>query len=236
MNKYVLVLMTGMFFYGMAGHAQSVEVAPGDSLPWEFRKQSFIYNTAKYFQDKEVVKMALYNLISENPQNPSLYDSLALLYFNAGQNLSAALVADQSLNLQPENPFALRVAAISYDNVGVKDKALSRYEKLYLLQTDVNIMYTMAFLQLNLQRLKEASVSIDIVINDPDATRFKRNFPTSDKKGQEVSLQTAAYRMKAMIEERKQNKEGAKELYKKALELSPGFEVVIQQLQLLSSK
>ena len=70
---------------GFSSFGQSQEKVPGDSIPWELRKQSFIYNSARLFNDPLVARMALYNLISENPGNVALYDSLALLYFQYNQ-------------------------------------------------------------------------------------------------------------------------------------------------------
>ena len=213
---------------------QSQEVAPGDSIPWELRKQSFIYNAAKGFNDPSIVKMAIYNLIAENPSNVVLYDSLALIYLEYNENVSAALVAQQALRLNPKNNFATEIAAVSFENLGVNDKALSYYEKLYLSNSNIFTLYKMSFLQMGLERYAESENSLNIIIGDPQAKEVTVTFPTVDQVGQEVSLEIAAHRVKAMIEESKGNIEVAKEKYLEVLEMKPDLQIVQQQLRALT--
>ncbi|MEO9868850.1 tetratricopeptide repeat protein [Ekhidna sp.] len=232
MKKIFLVLTVLVLVYTSA--AQSTEIAPGDSIPWELRKQSFIYNTAKMFNDPLVTRMALYNLLSENPGNIALYDSLALLYIQYNQNASAALVAQQALRINPQDQLAIEIAATSFDNLGVKDKALNNYEKLYLASGDINTLYKISFLQFELERFAESNTSLDIIMGDPQAEERSIRFPTSDGVGQEVALKVAANRVKAMILEEKGSAEEAKAKYLEVLEMHPGFQIVQQQLRELT--
>ncbi len=215
-------------------HSQSMEVAPGDSIPWELRKQSFIYNSAKLFNDPLVARMALYSLLAENPANPSLYDSLALSYLQYNQSASAALVAQQSLQINPQNQFAMEIAATGFDNLGIKDKALTNYEKLHLASGDINILYKVAFLQMELDRFTESNTSLDIIIGDPQALENTIRFPNTAGTGQEVTLKVAAHRVKAMILQEQGDIEGAKAKFLEVLEMQPGFEIVQQQLRELT--
>jgi len=223
-----------LFFVGQVVLAQSAEMAEGDSIPWEIRKQSFIYNSANLFNDPQVAKMALYSLIAENPGNPALYDSLALIYLRFNQMASAALVSQQSLQINKDNLFATEVAASAFDNLGVKDRAIPYYETLYLANNDLNILYKIAFLQLELERYGEAVTGVDIIMNDESSKSQMIVFPTEDNQGQDVPLNVAAHRIKAMIEEAKGNVDEAKKLYLATLEMYPGFQVVQGQLQLLN--
>ena len=229
-----ILLLVAMLSVGFAS-AQSQEIAPGDSIPWELRKQSFIYNTAKLFNDPVIARSALYNLIAENPGNIALYDSLSLLYIQYNQSASAALVAQQSLQIDPNNQFAMEIAATGFDNLGVKDRALDYYEKLYLANGSINTLYKISFLQLELQRHTESNTSLDIIINDPQSDENSIRFPTTDGLGQEVKLKAAAHRVKAMILEQKGEIEAAKAKYLEVLEMAPGFQVVQQQLRDLTN-
>ena len=229
MKKILLGLI--LCLIGMAGFGQSQEIAPGDSIPWEIRKQSFIYNAARGFNDPVIIRMALYNLIAENPSNGALYDSLAVLYYEYNQNVSAALVAQRAIRLNPEDLFATEIAALSFEKIGAKDKALGFYETLYLNNGDINTLYKMAFLQMELRRFAESNASLDIIIGDPSAKEMSIIFSTTDQTGQEVSLEIAAHRIKAMIEEAQGNTEAAKLKYLEVLEMKPGFQVVQQQLR-----
>lgn len=229
MKKIILILLTIGFSYLSIG--QSQEMAEGDSVPWELRKQSFIYNSAKLFSDPVIARSALYQLIAENPSNSALYDSLAILYLKYDQYVSATLVAQQSLMISPNNEFAIEIAASGYDNLGVKDKATTFYEKLYLSNNDINTLYKISFLQFEQQRFGEANASLDIIIGDSESETMMIGFPTADRKGQNVPLRVAAYRVKAMIEEVKGNKEVAMNKYLEVLNMYPGFQIVQQQLQ-----
>jgi tetratricopeptide (TPR) repeat protein len=234
MKKSVYTLF--LVCLGLAVGAQSTEIAEGDSIPWEIRKQSFIYNSATMFNDANVAKMALYNLIAENPGNPALFDSLALIYLRYNQPASAVLVAQQSLKINPNNLFATEIAANGFDNLGVKDRAIPYYETLYLSENDLNVLYKIAFLQLETERFGEAITSIDIIMNNEESETKMIVFPTEDNQGQEVPLKVAAHRIKAMVEEAKGNEEEAKKLYLATLQMYPGFQIVQSQLQLLSKK
>ncbi|MEM6737071.1 MAG: hypothetical protein AAGC64_05615 [Bacteroidota bacterium] len=234
MKKLIFALLVSGFVH--TSLAQSQEVAPGDSIPWELRKQSFIYNTAISFNDPIIARMALYNLLAENPGNVALYDSLAVSYLQYNQNVSAALAAQQALRINPNDLFAVEIAATSFDKVGAKDKALNNYEKLYLTNQNINTLYKISFLQYELERFAEANTSLDIIIGDPRAKENSIVFPTTDKKGQEVALDISAHRIKAMIEEAKGNIEAAKAQYLEVLKMKPNFQVVQQQLRDLTKK
>lgn len=231
---FFVVVVLGLFVQN--AFAQSTEIAEGDSIPWELRKQSFIYNSSKLFNDAQVSKMALYNLLSENPTNYALYDSLSLIYLQYNQFASAVLVAQRSLQLNPSNLFATEVAATSFDNLGVKEKAIPYYETLYLSNNDLNVLYKISFLQLELERYGEAVTSTDIILSHADSEKSTIIFPTQDNMGQEVTLKVAAQRVMAMIAESQGNEDEAKQLYLKTLEMFPGLEVVQSQLQALSKK
>ena len=229
---YVVILIA----FGQIVLGQSSEIVEGDSIPWEIRKQSFIYNSARLYSDADVAKMALYNLLSENPENPALYDSLALIYLQHNQDASAALVTQQSLAINSNNLFATEIAATAFGNLGIKYKALPYYETLYLANNDLNILYKISFLQLELKRYGEAMTSVDIIMQNKTSETSIIIFPTTDGNGQNISLKVAAHRIKAMVAESKGNIEEAKSLYLKTLKMHPGFQVVQSQLQSLNKK
>ena len=105
------------------------------------------YVTAIKWNDFEVAKSALYDLIMENPQNDSLILSLAYHYYENQQHVPAVLVSQELLARNPKNTTALEIAAIGYEAMGVRDRALQNYESLYLLSNNVSVLYKMAFIQ-----------------------------------------------------------------------------------------
>lgn len=230
MRTYFILLLT---VFSMNSIAQSTGTAPGDSIPWELRKQSFIYSTANRFNDPLVARVALYSLLAENPTNIAVYDTLAYSYFSYGQYASAALVSQQALQVNPEDGFALDIAANSFDRLGVRDKAINFYEKIYLKEENPTILYKISFLEMELERYAEAVESTDEIISNPESKEIRISFPMISKENQtqEVPLDVAAHRVKAMIEESKGNIEGAKTKYVEVLTMYPGFEIVQQQIR-----
>jgi tetratricopeptide (TPR) repeat protein len=86
-------------------------------------------------------------------------------------------------------------------------------------------------LQFELERYNECKTSLDIILKDPQANALKLNFAKNETEQQEVSLSAAAYNMKGMLEKRLGNKEEAKSLFEKAIEIEPEFVLAAQNLK-----
>lgn len=224
--KYLLSLIVCLV--GFVASAQ--QQIPQDSIPFELRKQAYIYSLANKYNDPAVARMALYNLIATNPGSPALLDSLALIYLDYQQFASAALVAQDAMKLNPDDMFATEVAAVAFDNLGVKARAVNNYEKLYLANNDLNTLYKVAFLQLDLKRYGQAINNADVIIESSKSEEIKLIFPTQDQTGQEVSMKVAATRLKGMIENDRGNTALAKDYFQKALDMQPDFELLKQQI------
>jgi tetratricopeptide (TPR) repeat protein len=179
--------------------------------------------------------VALYNLLAENPNNISLRDSLALIYFEQQQYASAALVAQQVVEVMPNDMFAVEIAAICFETLGVPSKALKYYQKLYLNNTDnIELLYQMTFLQIELGLNEEAMASAETLSNHPRSEESTLIFPTESGGGQEVNMKLAAIRLKGIIEEERGNSDKAKEFYANVLSQMPDFYVVQTQLDELN--
>lgn len=225
--KYILSVIAGVVVF-MAS-AQNQEVSQ-DSIPYELRKQAYIYSLAKKYNDPSVARMALYNLIATNPNSAPILDSLALLYYEYQQYASAALVAQDAMMINPQDAFAIEVSAVAFENLGVRNRAAESYEKLYLLNNDLGTLYKLAFIELDLDRYDEATANADVIIESSKSSELELIFPIDDKKTQNISMKAAAFRLKGMIEEDKGNKEEAKKYYQEALSLEPEFAVLIEQV------
>ncbi|MFY0686175.1 MAG: hypothetical protein JXQ90_03370 [Cyclobacteriaceae bacterium] len=227
--KRVLVLALGLC---VAGLASAQERQANDTLPpMGVQQQAFIYGLAMKYNDLNMAKSALYNILSYNPANVNILDSLALLYFENQEFAPAVLISQDILAINPKDMLATEIAALSFERLGVKDRAIPHYEKMYLANNNINLLYQIAFLQLDVKRFNEADNNADVIIADAKAETLKMLFPrVRQGETQEVSLKAAAYRLKAMIQEEKGNTDEAKSLYLKTLELAPGFEMAQQQL------
>jgi tetratricopeptide (TPR) repeat protein len=189
------------------------------------------YVTAVKWNDFEVAKSALYDLIVENPQNDSLILSLAYHYYENQQHVPVVLVSQQLLTRNPKNVAALEIGAIGYEAMGVKDRALQNYESLYLLSNNVNMLYKMAFLQYDLKRNTEAITSIDILLANKEVETLKVVYNDVDNKPKEYPMSVALLNLKGLaVLEHLGDKVAAKKLFDQALALAPDFVLAKQNL------
>ncbi len=108
------------------------------------------YQLAMRYNDPEMAKTMLYNLIVRNPENLRFQEALGSLYFETGQSTSAALVALDILQINDKNVGVLEIAAYSLEQVGAIDRALPHFESLHLLTGDNFSLYKSGFLQYQL--------------------------------------------------------------------------------------
>ncbi|WP_258105055.1 tetratricopeptide repeat protein [Marinoscillum sp. MHG1-6] len=227
MKKYYAFIVVVLLAFGLRAQEAMQEQ---DSVPFEFSRLAYMYQMAKDYNDPAMARMALYNLISYSPGNTSLLDSLALWYYDYNQMASAALIAQDVVEIDPKDKFAVEIAALSFERLSVLPKAIYYYEKLYLHNNDLGTLYKLAFLQKNAKRYDESNVNVDVIIENPKAAEVMLIFPKTQKEQQEVPLTTCAYRLKGMIQQDQGNVDKAKEYYKKALELTPDFQVLKDEL------
>ncbi|MBS1681728.1 MAG: tetratricopeptide repeat protein [Bacteroidetes bacterium] len=181
------------------------------------------YTTALQWNDYELAKDALYDLIVEDPGNDSLIYQLAVYYYQNQKYPSAALVSQELLRRNPKNTDALEVAGFSYENIGVLDRALQSYESLFLLQNNPVTLYKMAFIQLKLKRYKESATSADILMSDARVDSLKVNYTGENNQEKEYPMKVALLNLKGMIAQEQGDKPAAQKLFDQALALAPDF-------------
>ncbi len=200
----------------------------------EYKKQQSIYKKALVYNDYIVARTALYNMMAIKPSNDGLLDTLAFLYYEQQQYVSSAITAQEAAKKNPNNLVALEIAGNSFENVGLNDKALEHYELLYLKNSDVSILYKMAFLQYRMKRYNDALASAEIIIKDPKSQELKMVFGKRDKSRQEVSMAAATYRLNGLIAYERKENDKAIQQFQKSLELAPGFELVTEAIKQIS--
>jgi tetratricopeptide (TPR) repeat protein len=181
------------------------------------------YATALQWNDYEVAKDALYDLIIENPGNDSLIFDLAVYYYQNQKSASAVLVSNELLARNPKNVGALEIAAAGYETLGVPDKALQNYESLYLLTDNVATLYKMAFLQYRMKRYKESATSADIVMANKNSETMKATYNDASGKSKEYPIRAAVLNLKGMLALDQGDKVSAKKLFEQVLAIAPDF-------------
>lgn len=228
--RYLLSVIAVVVALAASAQDNQDEQASMDSIPFELRKQAYIYTLAQKYNDAPVARMALYNIIAMNPNSSQLLDSLAILYYQYQLYASAAIVSNDAMALNPQDAFATEISAVAFENLGVKNRAADSYEKLYLLNNDLTYLYKLSFLQMDLKRYGEAATNANVIMEAPEAKTTKLIFPVGEKETQEIPLNVGAIRLKGMIAEAEGKKDEAKKYYQQALQLAPDFDLLKKQL------
>lgn len=207
--------------------AQNKEIQ--DTQLYKLYQMKYVFG--RKYNDGQVMKDALYSMIAMDPNDDSLKLNLCYYYFESNQYASSLFISMDLLTRYPDHEAALRINAMSYENMGVRDKAIDAYESLYLKTNEITVLYQAALLQFELERFAECNASLDIIIKDPQAKALKLNFAKDEREQQEISLAAASYNMKGMLQKQQGNKEEAKSQFNKALELEPEFVLAKQNLE-----
>jgi len=191
-----------------------------ESAPYQ--QQKAVYQLGSKYADVNIARIAIYNLMAMDPSDASLLDSLAYMYYDYQKYTSCLLVCLDIIKMNPDHLPALEMSAVSYESLGLKDKALVAYESIYLRNNSVLTLYKMAILQLGLNRLGESITNVGILIEKEETKEAKAsiNSPTGP---QQISLLAAVYNLKGLIESSQENKEAARTSFQEALALEPDF-------------
>ena len=204
--------------------------------PEEYAIQEQIFKMGLKYGDVDLAKSALAKMIVLNPGNTSLKDSLAMLYFKAGQYVQCILVSREIIENNPNDTIILELMALSEVNTGYIKAAINDYEKLYALSKNVLHLYQIAFLQYQLKRYTECKYTIERLLADPQTGLQQLNVASSEKSRQTVPLKAVVLNMKGVLSMDVNENDTAKDLFSEALKIFPDFELAKDNLKLLESK
>jgi tetratricopeptide (TPR) repeat protein len=189
------------------------------------------YSAASRWNDPDVAKDALYDVIVENPGIDSLIYTLAYYYYENEKFASSLLITQDLLGRDGKNPIYLELAGSSAQQLGVNDRALQFYESLYLINDNIRTLYQIAFLQFNLKRSAECKTSIDILLANPKITTEKAMFQDAKGNEKEYPLKVSVLNLKGLLALDQKDKEGAKKAFNEALAISPDFALAKANLE-----
>lgn len=221
MKKSVLAFL--LFTIAFSLKAQDSTNVQQDGRPgiyWLFHNN---YNLAQKYNDMIEAKSALYSLINIEPQNDSLKFNLAYMYFDNQQYPSTILVCIDILERIPQHAPSLEMTAISYENLGLNEKALINYEKLYHVTDNIETLYKLTFVQYELKRYGECDVNIEILINNPAIDERTMIFQLSDTEQKEFPLRVAILNLMGLVKKAQGDKDGAREAFNRVLAIAPDF-------------
>ena len=200
--------------------------APVKSEAQDFMAQHYFkkYAMAIKWNDAEMAKDALYDLIIQNPQNDSLIFNLAYYYYDNQEYAPAMLVTQELVARQPKNPGYLELSGASFEALGILDRALQNYETLYLLTNSTPSLYKIAFLQFDLKRNSESLTNVNILLTKPDLADYPVGFSDAQGQPKDYPMQVAVMNLKGLLLEGNGDKEGARKVYNEILQISPDFQ------------
>ena len=230
MVKHFRIILS-IFSAVLITSANSQVVVSDSAAKWQKR---LTYAMGIKYNDYEMAKSSLYDLIAMDPQNDSLLFNLGYLYFDMQQYASSILVCRDVLVRDPNNLGALEISAVAYENMGLKDRALEHYEKIYRQQIeDANTLYKMAFLQYELKRFNESKINVDILLNNSKIDELKQIF-TFDEIDKEFVMRVPVLNLKGLVHKELGDIATAKTSFEEALTLAPEFKLAKENLDALN--
>lgn len=218
MKSYSKPLLALLLFLASSGSIIAQDAKESAS----YKQEQSVYNLGLKYNDINIARAAIYNLIAIDPTDASLLDSLAYMYYEYQQYTSCLLVSLDILKGNPDHLAALEMSGVSYEQLGLKDKALVAYESIYLRNNSVYTLYKVAVIQLDLGRHGESITNAGILLDKEETKETKVSFNT-DNGQQQVSLEAAVYNLKGLIELSQENKEAARTSFNEALRIEPEF-------------
>ncbi len=188
------------------------------------------YAIAARWNDFDVAKDAMYDLIVEYPGSDSLIFALSYFYYENQKYPSSVLVCQDLLARNPKNVQALELAGMDYESLNIYDRALQSYESLFLLTNNNLTLYKMSFLQYELKRYTECLTNVDILLANPDADIIKVGFNDTNKKPKEYAMRVALLNLKGMVYKAKTDNVNARKYFQEALAIAPDFLFARQNL------
>ena len=234
-NKIIVVLwlLTTMAVYGQENVEENKN---GESQNAFIGHHSRTYAIATKYGDYDMAKTALYNMLIAYPGNDSLLYTLSYLYFQAEKYAPAVLSAQDLVARNPNHLGALEISGACYEALGLKDKSIAAYETLYLKSSDYQTLYKIAFLQFDMDRLKESMTNADILLEKPESDSLSVNYAVNNSQQKEYPIKVALYNLKGLISQKSGNTDAAKEYYQQALDLAPDFALAQENMDALNKK
>lgn len=227
MRTYIVLLTVAISLLSLNAKAQRKKTPEPASTTTVDSKQADIdlhkkiYSQAMQYGDLGVAINTVYTILALGGEG-SYKDTLAYLYFNAGKNVQAILVADDILAEQPNNTTMLEITAISQQNLGLVKEALANYEKLYTLSPDIYHMYSIATLQYSLKRFGECGNTIDQIIKSEDNVKPIK-ITNNNGQSQEVPIKAACLNMLGVMALELKQTDVAMKSFQEAIKIAPDF-------------
>ncbi len=189
-----------------------------------------VYRNGLLFNDLDVAKNALFDLLVQQPENKGIYDSLAHLYFRMGAYAQAIQAGEKA------NPTGAikEITAYSLRNLGDIKTALPIFEELYKTTDTPENGYQVATMQYALKRYGECMETIEKLKVNPDCKTLKVVISTEQGDNNQVSYAAAIENLTGVLYLEMGKPEMAKSAFEKAIAEEPDFNLAKKNLENVS--
>jgi tetratricopeptide (TPR) repeat protein len=188
------------------------------------------YNISLRYNDVQVAKNALYDLMLLEPANTSYLDSLAYMYFEFNQYASAALVSRDALKQNPNNQVMLQIGAKSLDQLGALDQSLKMYQKLYNISDDAYALYEVIQKQYALKKFEDAMINSELLLGKPLVNGSQVYAEDAEGNQIQIPFKAVVKNLQGLIARGQGDEESAKKYFNSALSLAPNYALAQENL------
>jgi predicted Zn-dependent protease len=196
----------------------------------EIKRAKTKYSVSMRYNDFQVAKGAIYDLLALEPTNMAYLDSLAYMYFEFNQYASAALVSRDILRVKPNNQTIMQIGAKSLEQLGALEESLKMYQKLYNSSDDAYILYEIIQKQYALKKYDDAMINSELLLGKRivDGSRVY----AEDEGGNEIEVPFKAVikNLQGLIARAQGDEESAKKYFNSALTLAPNYALAKENL------
>lgn len=187
------------------------------------------------YQDPELTKNALVEMLILNPNRTELKDSLAIIYFGTGRFDICKTICDEIISANANNMLALELRAFSQQNLNQAIPAQKDFEALYAGSKNSYFLYQIAIIKYNGKKLDESYADVTRILAANDLDKQVIDVLFEDDMQTNVPLKAAAYNLKGMIQVAKGKREEAKTSFNEAIKLKSDFSIAKDNLKALNS-
>jgi tetratricopeptide (TPR) repeat protein len=191
-----------------------------------------VYESAMEHNDRTTAIGSLNRIITLEKYNADALDTLCQMYLNAGLNNAALKVATRANNVR-ESDATTKVLGKANKDLGNHEQALLHYNKLVEKSPqDLEVLYGLAFCNINLGKANEAVPFIQRIVEHPESASIamKEFYQNAN---QYVPYKAVALNMLGFLQSQAGQNEAAIKSYRAALSVFPDYYLAKNNLRIL---
>jgi len=203
----------------------------------EFQHQMQVYHMSLKYNDLATAVNAVYQMMAIKPDEVSLKDTLAILYFNSGRYVQTILIGREIIENNPEKYDIMEALAISEQSLGLLKESLNHYELLFNATKKLYFLYQEASIQYGLKRLGECAQSINALLATEGVEKEEVSITYGQNgESQKVPMNAAAYNLQGVVLLELNRPEDAKTSFEQAIDLFKDFVLAKANLDIVNKK